>query len=123
MEDMLAVNIRTFRKQRRMTQEQLAEALGVTVGAVYKWEAKLSTPELKMIMQMADLFDASVDVLLGYRMKDNRPEAIVERLYRYCQTLNPAAPAEAEKALSRYPNSLQVRDDSRDHRGCAFPAG
>ena len=45
MEDMLAVNIRTFRKQRRMTQEQLAEALGVTVGAVYKWEAKLSAPE------------------------------------------------------------------------------
>ena len=29
MEDMLAVNIRTFRKQRRMTQEQLAEALGM----------------------------------------------------------------------------------------------
>ena len=108
MEDMLAGNIRLFRKQRRMTQEQLAEALGVTVGAVYKWEAKLSTPELKLIMQLADLFDVSVDSLLGYRMQDNRPESIVERLYGYCQTLDPAAPAEAEKALSRYPNSLQV---------------
>ena len=108
MEDMLAGNIRMFRKQRRMTQEQLAEALGVTVGAVYKWEAKLSTPELKLIMQLADLFDVSVDALLGYRMQDNRPESIVERLYGYCQTLDPAAPAEAEKALSRYPNSLQV---------------
>ncbi len=43
----LAQNIRTFRKQRALTQEQLAEVLGVTVGAVYKWEAGLSLPELK----------------------------------------------------------------------------
>ncbi len=55
-----------------MTQEQLAEVLGVTVGAVYKWETKLSQPELTMIMAMADFFDTSVDVLLGYEMKDNR---------------------------------------------------
>ncbi|MDE5746393.1 MAG: helix-turn-helix domain-containing protein, partial [Acetatifactor sp.] len=33
----LAENIRAFRKQRSLTQEQLAEVLGVTVGAVYKW--------------------------------------------------------------------------------------
>ena len=42
----LAENIRRFRKERALTQEQLAEALGVTVGAVYKWEAGLSQPEL-----------------------------------------------------------------------------
>ena len=60
MEDMLAGNIRLFRKQRRMTQEQLAEALGVTVGAVYKWEAKLSTPELKLIMQLAYMLEEEV---------------------------------------------------------------
>lgn len=35
----LAENIRSFRKQRSLTQEQLAEVLGVTVSAVYKWEA------------------------------------------------------------------------------------
>ena len=40
MENKLAENIRTFRKQRALTQEQLAEVLGVTVGAVYKWEAR-----------------------------------------------------------------------------------
>ena len=43
----LAENIRALRKQRNLTQEQLAEVLGVTVGAVYKWEAGLSLPELK----------------------------------------------------------------------------
>ena len=38
----LAENIRTFRKERNLTQERLAEALGVTVGAVYKWESGVS---------------------------------------------------------------------------------
>lgn len=38
----LAENIRMFRKEHSLTQEQLAEVLGVTVGAVYKWEAGVS---------------------------------------------------------------------------------
>ena len=42
MELKLAENIRALRKQRRLTQEQLAETLRVTVGAVYKWEAGVS---------------------------------------------------------------------------------
>ena len=45
MEIELSENTRTFRKQRSLTREQLAEALGVTPGAVFKWEAKLSAPE------------------------------------------------------------------------------
>ncbi|MBQ7647050.1 MAG: helix-turn-helix transcriptional regulator, partial [Clostridia bacterium] len=59
MKMMLAENIRAFRKERSLTQEQLSEALGVTAGAVYKWEAKLSIPELELIIQMADFFDTS----------------------------------------------------------------
>ena len=39
MEIKLAAQIRALRKARGLTQEQLAEVLGVTVGAVYKWEA------------------------------------------------------------------------------------
>ena len=49
----LAENIRKCRKERALTQEQLAEVLGVTTGAVYKWEAKLSLPELELIVRMA----------------------------------------------------------------------
>ena len=57
MKMMLAENIRSFRRERSLTQEQLSEALGVTAGAGYKWEAKLSIPELELIIQMADFFD------------------------------------------------------------------
>ena len=66
----LSENIRSFRKQRKMTQEKLAEALGVTVGAVYKWESGQSQPELNLLVEMADFFDISVDALLGYRIKE-----------------------------------------------------
>ena len=62
----LAENIRAFRKERRLTQEQFAEAMGVTVGSVYKWETGQTIPELSMLVKTADFFDVSMDVLLGY---------------------------------------------------------
>ncbi len=102
----LAENIRLFRKQRKLTQEKLAEALGVTVGAVYKWESGQSTPELNLIVELADFFDVSVDALLGYQMQDNRLETMQDRIGQACRRLDPAALAEAEKALARYPHSF-----------------
>ena len=108
MKMMLAENIRAFRKERSLTQEQLSEALGVTAGAVYKWEAKLSIPELELILQMADFFDTSVDVLLGYEVKDNRLEATVKRLQEYRRSKDRDGLAEAEKALKKYPHSFPI---------------
>ncbi len=104
----LAERIRTLRKARNLTQEQLAEVLGVTVGAVYKWEAGLSTPELRLIVELADFFDTSVDVLLGYEMKDNRLQATVALLKKCRRTKDRAGLAEAEKALKKYPNSFEI---------------
>ncbi len=104
----LAENIKTFRKSRNMTQEQLAEILGVTVGAVHKWENRLSTPELSLIIEMADLFDVSVDVLIGYEMKDNRIDALAKRLLKYISSEDRDGLREAEKALRRFPNSFNI---------------
>ena len=108
MELSLSENIRSFRKQRRITQAKLAEALGVTVGAVYKWESGQSLPELNLVVEMADFFDVSVDVLLGYRMRDNSLDCALERIMGCCKTLDPAALTEAEKTLARYPHSFRV---------------
>ncbi len=106
MELSLAENIRSFRKERKLTQEQLAEVLGVTTGAVYKWESGLSVPELNLIVEMADFFDTSVDVLLGYKMKDNRIEAVELRFFEYIKEKNEEALPEAEKLLKKYPNTF-----------------
>ncbi len=42
MQVLLAENIRKYRREKKLTQEQLAEVMGVTVGAVSKWESGVS---------------------------------------------------------------------------------
>lgn len=108
MELKLAENIKRMRKERSLTQEALANALGITVGAVYKWEADLSSPELGMLVRIADLFDTSVDTLLGYEMADKRKGAITNYIYGLLVKKDRSALNEAEKALIRYPNDYSV---------------
>lgn len=108
MNNNLAVNIRAMRKARGLTQEQLADVFGVTVGAVHKWEAGLSTPELSLILEMADFFDTSLDVLIGYAPRDNRIEKLAARLRKMAYVMDPEGPAEAQKALKKYPNNFAI---------------
>ncbi len=82
--------------------------LGVSVGAVYKWESRSSLPELRLIMEMADFFEVSVDALLGYKMKDNQLNATVERLRRAGSSRDYDTRPEAEKAIMKYPHSFDV---------------
>ena len=64
----LSKNISKLRKEHSMTQEQLAEALGVTFASVSKWERGVATPELNLIAEMADLFGVSLDALVGFEV-------------------------------------------------------
>ncbi|MGN0477874.1 MAG: helix-turn-helix domain-containing protein, partial [Hominenteromicrobium sp.] len=109
MENNLAENIRTFRKERKMTQEQLAEALGVTVGTIHKWERSLSTPEIGLIMDMAELFGTSTDVLLGYKWRTTSLAGTLGRIRALMQEKRyEQAVSEAEKALKRFPNHFEL---------------
>ena len=54
-----------LRKQRGLTQEQLANALGVTNQSVSKWESGQCCPDIQLLPNIAELFDVSVDELLG----------------------------------------------------------
>lgn len=105
----LSDNIKCCRKELNMTQEQLAEAVGVTVGAVSKWESGSTTPDITLLMTMADLFQTSIDVLLGFQLSgagvDEQVTAIKDctgaRAYE-------AGRAKAEKALKHFPNHFEV---------------
>lgn len=108
MKIQLAENIRDLRKKRALTQEQLAEALGVTAGAVYKWESGRSTPEIGLLVEMADLFEVSVDALLGYEYRGSDRESTVKRLKAYLHDRDAEALPDAEKALKKYPNDFEV---------------
>lgn len=55
-----------LRKQRELTQEQIAEMLGVSSQAVSKWETNTSYPDISLLPIIADYFGVSVDYLLGH---------------------------------------------------------
>lgn len=105
----LSANIGKLRKENSMTQEQLAEALGVTFAAVSKWERGVATPDLTFITEMADLFEVSLDALIGFEVKDGNA-ASLERRIRDLQREKKCeeAIAEAEKALLKYPNDFRI---------------
>lgn len=70
----LADRIQSLRKARGISQEQLADQIGVSRQAVSKWESEQSTPDLDKIVLLSDFFDVTTDYLLkGIEpVKDNR---------------------------------------------------
>lgn len=65
MEATLGKRIAAYRKKLSLTQDQLAEKLGITAQAVSKWENDLSCPDITMLPKLADIFDITIDTLLG----------------------------------------------------------
>ena len=59
-------NFKYMRKQRGLTQEQIAETLGVSCQAVSKWETNSSYPDISLLPIIADYFGVSVDYLIGH---------------------------------------------------------
>ena len=109
MENKLAENIRSYRKGLGLTQEQLAERLGITLGAVSKWERGDSEPDLSYIMELAELFHVSVDALIGFSMRGADADAELERIknLRDSRTVLEIA-GELDGALKRFPNHFGI---------------
>ena len=60
----LGQNIATFRKEKNITQEALAEICGVSSQAVSKWENDISCPDITLLKTIARTFGVSVDELM-----------------------------------------------------------
>lgn len=109
MELKLGESIRRLRKESGFTQEQLSEALGVTTGAVHKWETGKATPELGMLVDIAEFFETSVDALLDYGWQKLSMGQAAEKLRQFTRTRQLTEGIRyAEKALQKYPNSFEV---------------
>ena len=68
---MLNENIKSFRKKKGLSQEELAIKLNVVRQTVSKWELGLSVPDAEILIKLADFYEVSVDYLLG---RTNCPE-------------------------------------------------
>lgn len=67
--------IRYFRKKNHMTQNELAEALGVTQTSVSQWEGGRNYPDIKTAKRLASMFGASLDQILGMEEMPAKPLA------------------------------------------------
>lgn len=67
MEDkfMISMRIRELRKQAKLSQEMMAEKIGVSRQAITKWETGLGVPDIENLVVIADLFKLSLDELMG----------------------------------------------------------
>lgn len=68
---MFKENLIQMRKMRRMTQEEVAEKVGVTRQAVAKWESGETVPDLEKCKTLAELFGVSLDDLANYESEKN----------------------------------------------------
>ena len=60
----IADRIQSLRKSKGMSQEELADAVGVSRQAVSKWESEQATPDLDKVVIMSDIFEVTTDYLL-----------------------------------------------------------
>ena len=97
--------IRSLRKAKKLTQEQLAEYLNVSSQAVSKWETGASSPDVETLPKLALFFRISMDQLFDFdrRKSDEEVAALVAQSVPL-RTTPEAAEAFYREALKRYPN-------------------
>ena len=67
------------RRKRGITQDELAAHIGVSKGAVSKWETGSSLPDISLLPQLASYFDISIDELIGYQPQMEKED--IQKLY------------------------------------------
>jgi Predicted transcriptional regulator len=103
--------IKKLRREKDMTQEQLAEYLNITTQAVSKWETGLSLPDITLVPMLANIFDTSADVLLGVDIeaKEKKIQEIIKKAHEYSSKGYDEQSAEIIKeGLKLFPNSYSL---------------
>lgn len=103
----LAENIRSFRKQLGMTQEEVADAVFVSAQSVSKWERGETMPDIELLPALARLFGTSIDALIGVERihADAAKREIFNRAHRCYEAGDYAGAAEIHReGLHRFPN-------------------
>ena len=103
----LGKKIKTLRKQRNISQEVLAQYLGVTFQAVSKWENETAMPDITLVPAIAAFFGVSTDELLDFNLYEieKNVEAIVDEHSKYWETDKAKAEQILRDGLKKYPGN------------------
>ena len=89
--------IKELRQQRGLTQEDLSEALQVSVQTVSRWENGVNAPDLSMLPQLAIYFKVTTDYLLGLERNDT-----MAKLIKTTETFEFTSKQEAEEMVLKF---------------------
>lgn len=109
--------IADFRKEKGVTQEQLADYVGVSFAAVSKWETGQSYPDITLLPDIAEFFESSIDALMGYDISEK--EEVLEKIRKEVTPLilasdyTKAIPIILD-ALRKFPNDCVLLDWAAD---------
>ena len=119
MKETMGQIIRRLRKERNLTQEELAEQLGVTFQAISKWENDSGMPDISQIVPLATIFNVSTDVLFGIYGTNNTEEVmkIIEQAqskitYPVTRDCIKQKYDELQKGLKKYPSNTLLLSQS-----------
>ena len=104
--------IQQLRREKKLTQEQLASALGVTSAAVSKWEPNAAMPDVTMLCPLARMLGITVDGLLDFRPALEQEEINVlleDRRKLFEEKRLEEAGASCEALLREYPDDLRLK--------------
>ena len=111
----IGANIKRLRRERELTQEQLAEALNVSITAVSKWERNETYPDITLLFPLAHYFDVSLDELMGYdreRIEQDITDTAKKYLELYAKRDIDEMRQEARRfiieAYKQYPNDYRI---------------
>ena len=109
--EILRKNLSIFRKQRHLTQEQLANELGLTFQAISKWENGLSCPDISLLPQLAEIFGVTIDDLFREQTEESMQETTAEEP-------SAAEKKKEEKAEEKKPDrmTLEISGEDKDVR-------
>jgi len=108
----IGAKIKSLRKKADVTQDRLAEYLGVTAQAISRWESEICYPDIETLPGIADFFDISLDGLIGIdeKQKVNKINEYIEKANEaQCSGKFAEAVAIYREAVSRYPSSCKLQ--------------
>ena len=99
--------IKELRRQNDMTQEALADLLGVSFQAVSKWETDVASPDLSLIVPLTRLFHVSADFLFGIDGENARRAEFDAAYENYWQKDIPEMYVMAQQAVREFPGDYK----------------